>query len=88
MLTDDSTANMNMVWKHIKSSSKNVSKTTRQRKAEMKLYSYQQVVYQKLMGGLTIFPEANIKAVVFGSLILIMTAAKRCKAIPIKRSTY
>jgi hypothetical protein len=51
----------------------------------MKLYSYQQVAYQKLMGGLTIFPEANIKAVVFGSLILIMTAAKRCKAIPIKK---
>lgn len=29
---------------------------------------------------LTIFPEANIKAVVFGSLILIITAAKCCKS--------
>jgi len=27
----------------------------------------------------TIFPEANISAVVLGSLILIITAAKRCK---------
>lgn len=54
----------------------------------MKSYSSQQVVYQTLLGELTIFPEAKIKAVVFGSLILIMTAAKRCKAIPIKRSTY
>ena len=30
---------------------------------------------------LTIFPEAKIKAVVFGSLILIITAANRCKNI-------
>lgn len=28
---------------------------------------------------LTILPDANINAVVFGSLILIITAAKRCK---------
>ena len=27
---------------------------------------------------LTIFPDANINAVVFGSLIRIITAAKRC----------
>ena len=26
----------------------------------------------------TIFPDANINAVVFGSLILMITAAKRC----------
>lgn len=32
---------------------------------------------------LTILPDANINAVVFGSLILIMTAAKRCKRIMI-----
>ena len=32
------------------------------------------------METLTIFPEANINAVVFGSLILIITAAKRCKS--------
>lgn len=51
------------------------------RKSGMKSYSFQQVGYQKLLGELTIFPEAKIKAVVFGSLILIMTAAKRCKAI-------
>jgi hypothetical protein len=27
----------------------------------------------------TIFPEANTNAVVFGSLILMITAAKRCQ---------
>ena len=31
---------------------------------------------------LTILPDANINAVVFGSLILIITAAKRCKGTP------
>lgn len=29
----------------------------------------------------TILPEAKMSAVVFGSLILIMTAAKRCKQL-------
>lgn len=32
----------------------------------------------ELFDKLTIFPEANIRAVVFGSLIRIITAAKRC----------